>query len=854
MKMEYLLMSIPLALCIQALLLQGSLKEGRSANNQIIRVDGSSKRYSAFIQMLKSFDKEDLETLWKLVKAKHGSIRLEEGYDRVLSGDLKTIFEHHVEDLGRIIGIKRLLDDLRVTVAQVRVTAAKHILVLWALLHHHSSEYVAPPSIDVVRQWFPMIGYKEEVLAKGTLRKILLPPRWSVNNWGLKPNQPEEPPFTYHKLAICAADKLVVFKAPKTSSKSESVSQGTKPGAQTGHKKPLTSLKQPSGSRKEATKGVTSEEKANPQLSSGMSAFNLNKPIFSASFSIYSEFASGCDYLVDFITEADPGLSAPNDSIPQQQGMDEGTKNTSYDHIFAGTDPHVLADQTKSVSKGLETVLTQPITGKGARSIARQVKEEEASGIIKLEDLAKLVLNIEPIFKDLDSPEDDHVITVDDSDEDEEDVHTTPNVLIFQSQMHKLKAEKNKAKAEVALLKAQPFFPNVSLPTELKDLPSKFHDLTEETITSLTSQVAELKTLQWELPAKFLVVPSQVEMVKAKLKTLDSLPCLLNKVTNALNQFAQTITSKKIRGDSVPLASQVGTQLAEGKDKGKKALSSEEAIKESTESDSDDDETHLSGSMVKSSRIKKVKKFNFVTEDGKHIHLTKEQINQQKKIQEEAKAEAVKHESEVRKEELIDLLSPDVVNKRAESRITNCDVLTKKGPITLKVYREDGTSEVISNFKASDLHLGEWREVVKACPNRTGKGWQTSYDPLDKLNDLANKKRKHADDIHDYFKANKRLKSSVQYEDHLPGTVLNEPVLGMIVFNSYHRQDFVTVEDFRDFPNTMLYTVQEIFFRLHQGPGLDDHARTISSLLLAEVDKRNLNPLKQMRTIEQLRQ
>ncbi|GKB48857.1 hypothetical protein Tco_0899610 [Tanacetum coccineum] len=53
----------------------------------------------------------------------------------------------------------------------------------------------------------------------------------------------------------------------------------------------------------------------------------------------------------------------------------------------------------------------------------------------------------------------------------------------------------------------------------------------------------------------------------------------------------------------------------------------------------------------------------------------------------------------------------------------------------------------------------------------------SKQDPLDKLNDLVNKKRRHADDIHDYFKANKRLKSSVQYEDYLPGTVLNEHVL-----------------------------------------------------------------------------
>ncbi|GKB02080.1 hypothetical protein Tco_0830124 [Tanacetum coccineum] len=49
--------------------------------------------------MLRCFDRENLETLWKLVKAKHGYTRLEGGYERVLWGDLKTMFEHHVEDL-----------------------------------------------------------------------------------------------------------------------------------------------------------------------------------------------------------------------------------------------------------------------------------------------------------------------------------------------------------------------------------------------------------------------------------------------------------------------------------------------------------------------------------------------------------------------------------------------------------------------------------------------------------------------------------------------------------------------------------------------------------------------------------
>ncbi|GJT24812.1 ribonuclease H-like domain, reverse transcriptase, RNA-dependent DNA polymerase [Tanacetum coccineum] len=136
--------------------------------------------YRVFSQMLKSFDRQDLEDLYKLVKAKYGSTRPMEDLDLILYGDLKTMFEPHVEDQvwknqddykvldwklydscevhslrmqhvyihmlvekkyplkpstitdilnkklqERIVRIKRLLDDLRVTATQVCVTAAK---------------------------------------------------------------------------------------------------------------------------------------------------------------------------------------------------------------------------------------------------------------------------------------------------------------------------------------------------------------------------------------------------------------------------------------------------------------------------------------------------------------------------------------------------------------------------------------------------------------------------------------------------------------------------------------------------------------------------------------------------------
>ncbi|GJV02617.1 ribonuclease H-like domain-containing protein [Tanacetum coccineum] len=63
-----------------------------------MRADGSAKTYLLFSQLLKEFDREDLENLWKLVKAKHGNTRPDEGYKRVLWGNLKTMFEHHIED------------------------------------------------------------------------------------------------------------------------------------------------------------------------------------------------------------------------------------------------------------------------------------------------------------------------------------------------------------------------------------------------------------------------------------------------------------------------------------------------------------------------------------------------------------------------------------------------------------------------------------------------------------------------------------------------------------------------------------------------------------------------------------
>ncbi|GJR18078.1 uncharacterized mitochondrial protein-like protein [Tanacetum coccineum] len=119
--------------------------------------------------MLRDFNREDLETLWKLVKAKHGYTWPEEGYERVLWGDLKTMFEHHIEDTGRIVGIKRLHDVLEVTAAKVRVTAAKQNLVL--LIHNHEDSPSTSSIIVEEHEAPPIVTTSEEQTSLNSLNE-----------------------------------------------------------------------------------------------------------------------------------------------------------------------------------------------------------------------------------------------------------------------------------------------------------------------------------------------------------------------------------------------------------------------------------------------------------------------------------------------------------------------------------------------------------------------------------------------------------------------------------------------------------------------------------------------------------
>ncbi|GJY46496.1 hypothetical protein Tco_0435559 [Tanacetum coccineum] len=68
-------------------------QSGLKAVYQIIRRDSSDKVYMSFGAILKDFSRDDLTELYRLVIKKYGANRPEEMYDRVLWGDLKTMFD-----------------------------------------------------------------------------------------------------------------------------------------------------------------------------------------------------------------------------------------------------------------------------------------------------------------------------------------------------------------------------------------------------------------------------------------------------------------------------------------------------------------------------------------------------------------------------------------------------------------------------------------------------------------------------------------------------------------------------------------------------------------------------------------
>ncbi|GJX81621.1 hypothetical protein Tco_0331102 [Tanacetum coccineum] len=115
--------AIPLATKPPVIVEYKHLKEGIMPHYQLIRANGSSKRYSSMIRMLQDINREDLETLWKLVKTKHGDIRPEDEHERMLWSDLKVMFKPDIKS-----DVWRNLQGYRVTIWKLHDSCGVHFV------------------------------------------------------------------------------------------------------------------------------------------------------------------------------------------------------------------------------------------------------------------------------------------------------------------------------------------------------------------------------------------------------------------------------------------------------------------------------------------------------------------------------------------------------------------------------------------------------------------------------------------------------------------------------------------------------------------------------------------------------
>nr|GEW06428.1 retrovirus-related Pol polyprotein from transposon TNT 1-94 [Tanacetum cinerariifolium] len=232
------------------------------------------------------------------------------------------------------------------------------------------------------------------------------------------------------------------------------------------------------------------------------------------------------DHLGKFDEKANDGYLLGYSLVSKAfRDMDEETKNYSFTHILAGSNLSVLVDKTKSAGDGLKTAHTNSSTNEESRA-------DDILKKIKLEDLSKFLKDTRSTLFTLESPQDDLIIVTDKSKEEEavkEDTYDTsydmpkdtsilPPLSPKSAQMQELMAqvqllksqkddlEQQKATTKVSSLKAKPLYLDVNqlttllvtslkyelskllashnfasyLPTELKELPSKFTELSKD--------------------------------------------------------------------------------------------------------------------------------------------------------------------------------------------------------------------------------------------------------------------------------------------------------------------------------------------------------------------------------------
>nr|GEW83181.1 retrovirus-related Pol polyprotein from transposon TNT 1-94 [Tanacetum cinerariifolium] len=426
----------------------------------IIISDGSTKYYKIFNAMLDDFDRQDVLDIYTLVKERFMTTS-PEGYDRLLWGDLMTLFEPKnkypltQEMLLRMLGGRleidheckmayeriRLLCVIEVTAASYEVTTAGYVYI-----HNHKDHLV---KFDEKADDGYLLGYSlvfKAFKVFNTIRKqieetyhitfdeILDAIKFSkpsVDDINIAETKRYPPDEYLHPYEHSQRYHFIIDHILKGDNELHVIPTQyqladifTKPLNEPTFKRLIVELgtkkkhsKHNLGSKEEATKSQPSLKEAahspaNHLKKKKKSGVPVKKEPTLSSVSV---------------AKGDPEKSAPNDFIPHQQGMDEGTKHYTPGHIFAGTNLNVLVDQPTSAGDGVKTAHTN-------RGINEESRFDELSKKIKLDDLSDLMKDTRSSFFTHDSLQDELIIVSDESEEVEtkkdKDTHATSYDLL----------------------------------------------------------------------------------------------------------------------------------------------------------------------------------------------------------------------------------------------------------------------------------------------------------------------------------------------------------------------------------------------------------------------------------------
>ncbi|GJT77745.1 hypothetical protein Tco_1044470 [Tanacetum coccineum] len=397
----------------------------------------------------------------------------------------------------------------------------------------HSSMYVSPPFITIVRPWFTTIGYSGEIREKRTLKKSSFPLRWRLlmgqviqclggKTGGLDQISNKDATILYclanrvkvdyamiiwedifHKLSKKTREKVVPYPRfisllleymmPKYENKELTINLtqvfsvhnwALKPNQTEGppftdHMRAICNLDvpvdpkapKPSSQTEEVPKAKRLELKSS--LAKDKSLSHPSPPtLVVGEMHKEAQQATGSPTSLRATSEdrAHPQLSSGHDALADSTAEADPGLSTPNDSLPS------QQDQTKSARDGLKTAQTD--LGRN------ESRADEISKKIKLEDLSDLLKDTRSAFLSLSGlPHKKNQINVLDESKEEKSytIDKDTHASSHDSQKDELEQQKAQAKAEVASLKARPSYPDVNqLTTLLIKTRMEYLDQTEE--------------------------------------------------------------------------------------------------------------------------------------------------------------------------------------------------------------------------------------------------------------------------------------------------------------------------------------------------------------------------------------